>query len=98
MMWGGFPELFRKYEDKLYYYNKNIEVDFYIAEEAYAIQASYSIGNEETLKREIDGLKKLHSFQPLKRMVIVTFDEEDTIMLDDGRVIEVIPAWKWLME
>lgn len=90
--------LYRKYEDKLYYYNKNIEVDFYVAEEAYAIQASYSINNEETRKREIDGLKKLHAFQPLKRMVIVTFDEEETISLDDGVVIEVIPAWKWMME
>ena len=90
--------LYRKYEDKLYYYNKNIEVDFYIAGEAYAIQASYSINNEETRKREIDGLKKLHAFQPLKRMVIVTFDEEETISLDGSTVIEVIPAWKWLME
>ena len=90
--------LYRKYEDKLYYYNKNIEVDFYVAEEAYAIQASYSINNEETRKREIDGLKKLHAFQPLKRMVIVTFDEEETISLDDGIAIEVIPAWKWMME
>ena len=90
--------LYRKYEDKLYYYNKNIEVDFYVAEEAYAIQASYSVNNEETRKREIDGLKKLHAFQPLKRMVIVTFDEEETISLDDGVAIEMIPAWKWLME
>lgn len=34
----------------------------------------------------------------LKRMVVVTYDEEDTIRLDDDRVIEVIPAWKWLLE
>ena len=31
-------------------------------------------------------------------MVIVTFDEEETISMDDGAAIEVIPAWKWLME
>lgn len=90
--------LYRKYEDKLYYYNKNIEVDFYVAEEAYAVQVSYSICDEETRKREVEGLRKLHIFQPLKRMVIVTYDEEETIRLDDDSVIEVIPAWKWLLE
>jgi predicted AAA+ superfamily ATPase len=90
--------LYRKYENGLYFYNKNIEVDFFVADEAYAVQVSYSISDEETRKREVDGLKKLHTFMPLKRMVIVTFDEEETIKLDDGSIIEVIPAWKWLLE
>ena len=91
-------QLYRKYGEELYYYNKNFEVDFYVSKESYAIQASYSIDNEETRKREVDGLKKLHTFQSLKRMVIVTFDEEETIRLDDGGEIEVIPAWKWFLE
>ena len=90
--------LYRKYESSLYFYNKNIEVDFFVPDEAYAVQASYSINDEETRKREVDGLKKLHTFSPLKRMVIVTFDEEGTIKFDDGSNIEVIPAWKWLLE
>ena len=90
--------LYRKYESSLYFYNKNIEVDFFVPDEAYAVQASYSISDEETRKREVDGLKKLHTFSPLKRMVIVTFDEEGTIKFDDGSNIEVIPAWKWLLE
>ena len=90
--------LYRKYENGLYFYNKNIEVYFFVADEAYAVQVSYSISDEETRKREVDGLKKLHTFMPLKRMVIVTFDEEETIKLDDDRFIEVIPVWKWLLE
>lgn len=90
--------LYRKYENGLYFYNKNIEVDFFVADEAYAVQVSYSISDEETRKREVDGLKKLHTFMPLKSMVIVTFDEEETIKLDDDRFIEVIPVWKWLLE
>ena len=90
--------LYRKYENGLYFYNKNIEVDFFVADEAYAVQVSYSISDEETRKREVDGLKKLHTFMPLKRMVIVTFDEEETIKRDDDRFIEVIPVWKWLLE
>jgi len=90
--------LYRKYEDGLHFYNKNIEVDFFVADEGYAVQVSYSISDEETRKREVDGLQKLHAFQPLRRMVIVTFDEEESIQLPDGCMIEVIPAWKWLLE
>lgn len=90
--------LYRKYDNEVYFYKKNIEVDFFVADEAYAVQVSYSISDAETRKREFDGLRKLNAFQPLKRMVIVTFDEEETIKLSDGNIIEVIPAWKWLLE
>lgn len=90
--------LYRKYDNEVYFYNKNIEVDFFVVDEAYAVQVSYSISDAETRKREFDGLRKLNAFQPLKRMVIVTFDEEETIKLSDGNIIEVIPAWKWLLE
>lgn len=91
----------KKYGDELCFYNKNIEVDFLVAEEGYAVQASYSIygeGMQETFERETKALKQLDAFLSLKRMVIVTYDEEGTIPLDNGKLIEVIPAWKWLLE
>ena len=91
----------KRYGEDLYYYNKNVEVDFLMAEEGYAIQASYSIygeGMQETFERETKALKQLDAFLPLKRMVIVTYDEEGSISLDNGKHIEVIPAWKWLLE
>lgn len=53
--------IFTKYGDKLYFYNKAVEVDFYIPEEAYAVQASYTVMAEETREtynREVDALKK----------------------------------------
>jgi len=90
-----------RYGDKLCYYNKNIEVDFLIAEEGYAVQASYSIygeGMQETFERETKALKQLDAFLSLKRMVIITFDEEGTVPLDNGKLIEIVPAWKWLLE
>jgi predicted AAA+ superfamily ATPase len=31
-------------------------------------------------------------------MVIVTYDEETTIDIGSGQSIEVIPAWKWLLQ
>ena len=90
--------LYLKYKEELYFYHKNVEVDFFVADDGYAVQASYSINDEVTRRREVDGLRKLHALHPLKRMVIVTYDEEDTIRLDEGSAIEVIPAWKWLLE
>lgn len=92
--------LYEKYEDKLYYYNKNIEVDFFVPDEAYAIQVAYSIygeGMTNTYDREVKALQQLDRFFPLQRMVIVTFDEEGIIEIAEGKQIEVIPAWKWLL-
>ena len=51
-----------------------------------------------TYDREVGALKKLNAFQPLTRMVIVTYDEETTIDIGSGQSIEVIPAWKWLLQ
>ncbi|MBP5650981.1 MAG: hypothetical protein J6X01_07910 [Bacteroidales bacterium] len=50
------------------------------------------------LSQEIEALKRLNSKERLERLVIVTYDEEDSIELDDNKKIEVIPAWRWLLE
>ncbi len=89
--------LYKKYEDKLYYYNKNIEVDFYVPEEKLGIQVSYSIDNDETYKREIGALEKLDKVFPMDRMMLITYDEENTITIGNGKTIEVVPVWKWLL-
>lgn len=89
------------YGDALSFYNKNVEVDFLVADEGYAVQASFSIygdGMLDTFERETKALKQLDGFLSLRRMVIVTYDEEGTVSLDNGKQIEVIPAWKWLLE
>ena len=92
--------LYKKYagddEPRLYYYNKNIEVDFYIPEDGMAIQASYSLDDAETKKREVGALVAMHKLHPLKKAMIITYDEEEVIIVNDLR-IEVIPCWKWLL-
>ncbi len=93
--------LHKKYGDKLYFYNKNIEVDFLIVDEGYAVQVSYSIygdGKQETFERETKALVQLDKYLSLNRMIIVTYDEEGVVTLDNGKQIEVIPVWKWLLE
>lgn len=94
--------LFRKYghdddNERVFFYNDNIEVDFYIPEDKLAIQVSYSILDSNTLKRETNALQKLPKVHPCHRRIIITYDEESTINDNYGN-IEVIPCWKWLLE
>ena len=81
---------------RLYYYNRNVEVDFFVPEEALALQVSYSIQDEETRKREVNALVALNKLSPLKKACIITYDEEETIECD-SLSIEVVPIWKWLL-
>lgn len=87
----------RKYGDDCYFWNsKNAEVDFVVPEEELAVQVSYSMTDAETFKRETDALIKLHSVQPISKMMVVTMEEE-SIVEKDGFHIELIPLWKWLL-
>jgi hypothetical protein len=84
--------------EHLYYYNKNVEVDFFIPSEKTAIQACYRMSDSNTAEREINALVKLHSFEPLQHAIIITRDDEQTIRTNAGLTIEVKPIWKWLLE
>ena len=93
--------LFRKYEhdednERVFFYNVNVEVDFYVPEDELAIQVSYSIADPETEKREKEPLEKLPNVHPCRRRIIITYDEEGTLT-DKHGTIEVIPCWKWLL-
>lgn len=89
--------LYKQYGDKVFFYNQNIEVDFMLPELDIAYQVSYSLLDEATCQREVDGLIKLNNVHPLKQMYIITKDEERTIIHESGATIEVIPIWKWLL-
>ena len=88
--------LYQQFTDRLYYYNKNIAVDFYIPSERIAVQVAYSIADADTRKRETDALRKLNAYEPLKKAILVTYEEEETILFDN-LTIDVIPLWKWLL-
>ncbi len=91
--------LLRKYgrTDSVFFYNKDIEVDFYIPEQSLAIQVSYSLDNSSnTLDREINALLKIANVLYTSRLIIITRDTEKQLIID-GKTIEVIPVWKWLL-
>lgn len=87
----------KKYEDELYFYLQNIEVDFYIPTQNLAIQVSYSLKDESTRKREISALLKIAKVLDADKLLIITRDEEETIV-EEEKKITVVPIWKWLLE
>lgn len=93
-------ELLRRYglEEQVFFYNKNVEVDFYIPDAATAIQVSYNPKkSDETWERESTALIKLSKVLDCKRLIILTYELEENIELK-GLNIEVIPIWKWLLD
>jgi predicted AAA+ superfamily ATPase len=95
--------LFRKYghdhdNERVFFYNDKVEVDFYVPDDQLAIQVSFSITQSpETYAREVDALKKLPNAFTCKRRLILTYDESDTIT-DSFGTIEVMPLWRWLLQ
>ena len=88
--------LIQKHEDDLFFYRKNVEVDFFIPKEHRAIQVSYSLADETTKLREVKALLKLSEIYALDKLEIITWDEEYTIQ-ENSLTIQVVPIWKWLL-
>ncbi len=82
--------------ERLYYYQRNIEVDFLLPQSATAIQVSWTILDDSTLQREVAALEKLNKFIPQRRNLIIIYNEEQTIHRG-SLTIEVLPIWKWLL-
>lgn len=61
------------------------------------VQVSVSLENEATQKREVSALEEAMSQHPDAKALIITFDEEGEINTNTG-TIQVIPAWKWLLD
>ena len=88
--------LYRMVGKELYFYNQNVEVDFYIPDQKWLVQASYNISDTQTFTREVNGLLKTAKFLKAEKLQIVTRNEERTVK-QDGFTIEVIPIWKWMI-
>lgn len=88
--------LYKKYKDELYFYNKNVEADFYVPKEKLLVQACLKISDDKTFIREVSSLSSAAKYLKSERQLIITKDDE--LSIDEGDVhIEVIPVWKWLL-
>ncbi|MEA1898340.1 MAG: ATP-binding protein [Bacteroidota bacterium] len=92
-----FLELKRRYGDDIFYFREKLETDFYLPQQEQAIQVSYSLSRQESLKRELLGLKATLKSRNLKEGIILTYNEEKKIT-QDGFKIQIIPVWKWMLK
>lgn len=93
-------ELIRRYgiDERVFFYNRNIEVDFYIPDAALAIQVSYNPHKtDETWQQESTALIKFTKVLDCQRLLILSYDTEETVEVN-GKTIEVMPVWKWLIQ
>lgn len=94
--------LFRKYghdadNERVFFYNEKVEVDFYVSDDGLAIQVSYSMTQSpETFDREVNALKKLPNVLSCRQRLVLTNDEYGKVE-DDYGTIEIMPVWKWLL-
>jgi len=61
-----------------------------------AIQVCRSLINEATKEREINGLLEAMEIYQLSNGLILTEDEEETIIIKE-KTITILPLWKWLL-
>lgn len=85
--------------NECYYWKGKKECDFVVMERGRAvsaIQACHSLADGVTKKRELAGALEAMNEFGLERGFILTHEEFDTVKLD-GKTIEVMPVWWWLL-
>ena len=86
--------------DRIFYYHGKGECDFVIqrgVEIDSLIQVTWNMDDQETRQREINGLIEASDVTGCRNLFIITADTGEEIRLSDNRIINVLPAWRWLL-
>ena len=59
-------------------------------------QVAYSLSGKEVRERELRGLPETARYLNAKKVVVLTLNEEDRLLINEIQV-DVIPVWKWLL-
>lgn len=90
--------LCKKYgRENVVYLKGDKEIDFYIDETNTAIQVSYSIKDDSTRNREVDALYRYAQTNRDVKLMIVTWEEKEHLVVD-GISIEVVPVLDWILD
>lgn len=90
--------LCKKYgRENVVYLKGDKENDFYIEETNTAIQVSYSIKDDATRNREIGALCRYAQTNRDVKLMIVTWEEKEHLVVD-GISIEVVPVLDWILD
>lgn len=86
--------------DRIFYYQGKGECDFVVQRGVdihRLIQVTWDMSDDDTRRREIDGLLEARQATGCDDLTIITSDKEEEITVADNLRIKVIPAWKWLL-
>ncbi len=86
--------------DRIFYYQGKGECDFVVQrgiEIHRLIQVTWDMSDDDTRRREIDGLLEARQATGCDDLTIITSDKEEEITVAGNLRIKVIPAWKWLL-
>jgi len=95
-------DLLRRYpRENVYFYQtpQQHEVDFVLKEGLTVrqlIQVTYASGRDEIESREIKSLIKASNELKCKDLLLITWDYEDELKIDN-KTIRCVPLWKWLL-
>jgi predicted AAA+ superfamily ATPase len=97
-----YNELKRRHQE-IYFHKYKNECDFIIKDQleiTQAIQVCFSLKNEATKKRELQGLTDALHYYPQATALIVTADEQDDLYISVGtkqHAVKIVPLWRWLL-
>ena len=86
--------------DKITYFSGTKECDFVVQQEQQVkalYQVCWKMQDTLTMQREIDGIIEASKVTQCDNLFIITHDNED-IIIQEGKTISIIPAWKWMMK
>lgn len=86
--------------DRIFYYQGRGECDFAVqrgTEIHELIQVTWNMDDEGTRRREITGILEASAETGCKKLVVITADTTDRISTSDGLIINVIPAWRYIL-
>ena len=85
--------------EKVSYYLGKTKCDFVLQREdavSELIQVCWDMSSPETRSREVAGLVEASEVTGCDNLTIVT-NGESSEMVNEGKTIRVVPAWKWLL-
>jgi len=86
--------------DLFYYQTKNqFEVDFLLRrghQNEELIQVCHSLSSSTTVERELRALGKASSELAVKKLTVLTYNQEERQVVD-GMEVNIIPAWRWAL-
>jgi predicted AAA+ superfamily ATPase len=96
-----FLELLRRYENINFFRDtKNREVDFIVYEKQgfIPIQVSWSMSDIKTKNREVSALESSMNELDVDYGIILTYEDSGELLLDNGKKIEILPIYLWLID